>query len=570
MSPSENPASESSYRSLQVGDWRVDPAAGQISRDGIEVKLEPKVMEVLSYLASRQGELVTRDDIERDVWKGAVISYDSITTAVIKLRKALTDDARQPKYIATVPKRGYRLIAEVTNLPGGEGREMVREDLISGSPRKRSHSLLSGPYLWAFSLTAVLAAILLFYANRFGQEEMVTASSLPSIVVVPFANLSGDPQQEFFADGMTDDVITDLSRLSNISVFSGSTSFAYRGRETQIQAIRAELGVDYVLSGTVRREGDAVRINAQLVDAKTGLQKWASRYDRRAVEVFAVQDEVTSNIVKALSIQLTSQERQRLVHSNTDNLKAYEVFQEGQRLSRTVSKESNEQAQAAYRQAIRLDPGYGRAYGALAFNLAYSYFSGWSDSPVETLNRALELAKQGVKLNESIPQTYWSLGFVYLMRKEYDNAQSAVTQAISIAPNYADGYGLLALITNNLGEPEQAIEFATKGMQLNPFYTWDYFYNMGRAFYALGRYENAIESLMRALERNENAIPVRLFLAASYVHVDRQDEAEWEIAQVQVLTPSATISHTRSTIPIQKPELMESFLADLRLAGMPE
>ena len=558
------------YRPFKVGDWTVDPAAGQISRDGILVKLEPKVMEVLSYLASRQGELVTRDDIERDVWKGAVISYDSITTAVIKLRKALTDDARQPKYIATVPKRGYRLIAEVTNLPGGEGREMAREDLISGSPRKRSHSLLSGPYLWAFSLTAVLAAILLFYADRHDRESVVTAQLPPSILVVPFTNLSNDPEQEFFADGMTDDVITDLSRLSNLRVFSSDTSSVYKGREVRAKEIGAELGADYVLSGSVRRDGDSIRINAQLIDAKTGLQKWASRFDKRLVDVFTVQDVVTNSIVEALAVHLTVQEEQRPGIRNTADLKAYELFQEGQKLAKTGSRESNEQAQALYRQVIGLDPGYGRAFGALAYQLAYTYRRGWADSPLATLDRALELAQKGVQLNDSIPQTYWSLGYAHMMRKEYAKAQQAVAKAISIAPNYADGYALLAFISNDMGEPEPALDFTTRGMQLNPYYTWHYPYNQGRAYYTLGRYNEAILSLSGALEVNENALPARLFLAVSYMHVDRQDDAEWEIEQIRVLEPSARLAEIRNIIPIQKPELMESFLTDLRNAGMPE
>ncbi|PLY13690.1 MAG: hypothetical protein C0631_13435 [Sedimenticola sp.] len=570
MNSLESPAVEDRSQSFKVGDLIVDPAAGQISRDGVAVKLEPKVMEVLSYLASRQGELITRENLERDVWKGAVISYDSITTAVLKLRKALADDARQPKYIVTVPKRGYRLIAVVKSLDVGDEDELTREsaDLISGS--KAAHANMSRLLLSAAFLLLVLGVALFFYQDKQAQDGRVLDSSPPSIIVLPFSNLSGDATQEHLADGMTDDIITDLSRLSNLLVFSGSTSFTYKERKVQPQEIGVELSVDYVLDGSIRRNGDEIRINVQLADTKTGLQKWASRYDRSLVELFAVQDEVTASIVKALAVQQTGQEKRRLETPNTDNLKAYEVFQEGQKLSRTGSKETNEQAQAAYRQVIRLDPGYGRAYGALAYNLAYSYLRGWSDSPVATLDRALELAKNGIVLNDSIPQTYWSLGYVYLMRKEYVYAQKAVAQAINIAPNYADGYGLLALINNSLGEPEQAIQFAIKGMQLNPYYTWDYPYNLGRASYTLGRYDDAIASLSSALERNENAVPVRLFLAASYVHVDRQDDAEWEIEQVKLLTPSATISHTKNTIPIQIPEQMESFLADLRLAGMPE
>ena len=566
-----DPEDGAKYQPFRVGDWTVEPAAGQISRDETVVKLEPKVMEVLSYLASRRGELVTRDDLEREVWKGALVGYDSITTAVIKLRKALSDDARKPQYVATIPKRGYRLIAAVQDSVAEDDEASSRgasEDDISGG--KALHSSVSKLLVPAIVLILVLGVIVIFYQREQESELQDLPTASPSIVVLPFKNRSGDPNQQYFADGMTDDIITGLARLSNLLVFSGNTSFSFKGREVQPREIGTELGADFVLEGSIRQSGDKIKVNAQLVDTKTGLQKWASRYDRHLIEVFAVQNEVTASIIKALAIQLTKQEKQRLGYRNTDNLQAYELFQEGQKLSRIGTKESNEQAQSSYRQAIRIDPDYGRAYGALAYNLAFNYRMGWTDTPVETLDRALVLAKRAVTLDGSIPQTYWTLGYVYLMQKDYANAEKAVLQAVSIAPNFADGYGLLALISNNLGEAERAIDHVAKGMQLNPFYTWDYPYNLGRAYYTLGRYDDAIEVLERALERNENAVPIRLFLAVSYVRVGRQDDAEWEVEQIAVLTPSATITHTKNTVAIQKPDLKESFLADLRKAGMPE
>ena len=565
-----DPENDAKYQPFRVGDWTVEPAAGQISREETVIKLEPKVMEVLGYLASRQGELVTRDDLEREVWKGALVGYDSITTAVIKLRKALSDDARKPQYVATIPKRGYRLIAAVQDSVAEDDEASSRAASEDISGRKALHSSVSKLLVPASVLILVLGVIVIFYQREQESEFQDLPTASPSIVVLPFKNRSGDSNQQYFADGMTDDIITGLARLSNLLVFSGNTSFSFKGREVQPREIGTELGADFVLEGSIRQSGDKIKINAQLVDTKTGLQKWASRYDRHLIEVFAVQNEVTASIIKALDIQLTKREKQRLGYRNTDNLKAYELFQEGQKFSRIGTKESNEQAQSSYRQAIRIDPDYGRVYGALAYNLAFNYRMGWTDTPMETLDRALVLAKRAVTLDGSIPQTYWSLGYVYLMQKDYANAEKAVLQAVSIAPSFADGYGLLALISNNLGEAERAIDHVAKGMQLNPFYTWDYPYNLGRAYYTLGRYDDAIEALESALERNENAVPIRLFLAVSYVQVGRQDDAEWEVEQITVLNPSATITHTKNTTPIQKPDLKESFLADLRNAGMPE
>ena len=570
MSSPEIPATRASSTSFQVGDWLVDPAAGEIAKGRVAVKLEPKVMEVLSYLADRQGELVTREDLERDVWRGAVVGYDAITAAVIKLRKALTDDAREPRYIATIPKRGYRLIAAVRERPVGAEAEKPGGITASDSGPTPSRTNLSRWSLSAFILILLLGLAFLFYQERQANDGKALSSSPPSIVVLPFVNFAGDPGQASFADGMTDDMITDLSRLSGLQVIAANTSFTYKDKQVQPQDLRAELQVDFILDGSIRRQGDVVRINARLVDAETGFQKWAASYDRPTSQVFEVQDEVTRRIVEALALRISDQERQRLAQRSTDNLRAYDAFLEGQALSKLGTIESNQQAQRAYLRAIDLDAGYGRAYGALAFTMAVAFRRGWTDTPLETLARALDLAKKGVMLDDSIPQTHWALGYVYLMRKELEHAEAAAMRSIAVSPNYADGYGLLALINNNLGRPERAIEQIEKGVQLNPYYTWDYPYNLGRAYYALGRYEEAITELEKAQERNENAAPIKLFLIASYVRAGREGDAEWQAEELQMVNPEETISHTDNAIPIADPALKEAFLEDLRRAGLPE
>ncbi|MGD8276011.1 MAG: winged helix-turn-helix domain-containing tetratricopeptide repeat protein [Thiohalocapsa sp.] len=570
MRSPEIPVTRASSASFQVGDWLVDPPAGQITKGERAVKLEPKVMDVLSYLALRPGELVTREDLERDVWMGAVVGYDSITTAVIKLRKALDDDARQPRYIATIPKRGYRLIAEVQEPTPGSEVEKTTGAAGSAAEPAASGISLSRWLLAALLLLLFVGLVVLAYQNRRAQDGTASAALPPSIVVLPFTNLTGDPDQASFADGMTDDMITDLSRLSGLQVIAANTSFTYKDKQVQPQELKAELDVDFVLDGSVRRQGDVMRINARLVDAGTGFQKWAASFDRPTSQVFEVQDEVTDRIVEALALRISDREKQRLAQRSTDNLKAYDAFLEGQALSKIGTMESNQQAQRAYLRAIELDPGYGRAYGALAFAMAVAFRRGWTDIPLETMARALDLAKRGVALDDSIPQTHWALGYVHLMRKELEQAESAAARSIEVAPNYADGFGLLALINNNLGRPEKAIEQINRGVQLNPYYTWDYPYNLGRAYYTLGRYEEAIEALDKAQERNENAAPIKLYLIASYVRVGRQGDAEWEAEELQMVNPEETVSHTEKAIPIANPELKQAFLDDLRAAGLPE
>ena len=552
-----------------IGSWQVIPAEGVLLSEGEVIHLEPKVMEVLVYFASRPGEVISREALERDIWRGAVVGYDSITATVIKLRKALQDDARQPRFIATIPKRGYQFIAPITYSDSeGVNNEKSSANTVSNikmqpQGKSRSVKMMSMVILASVSLIGLISisVILLKAGNNI---------ALTSVMVLPFENLSLHAKHDEFVDGMTEDIITDLSRLSNLLVMASNTSFGFKDRNVSPQEVRKEINVDYILKGTIRRSDDEIRINVQLIDTRTGFNTWAERYDKKVKNIFNIQSEVTTSIVKALAIKMTNKEKQRISQKETINLKAYDLFQEGQRLSRVSTKETSIQAREVYRKSIELDPTYGRAYGALAYTLAFDFLRGWSDTPIETLDRALTLAEQAVALNESVPQTYWALGYVFLMRKEFDKAKKAVAQAITIAPNYADGYGLLALISNNLGESEKAIEYITKGMRLNPYYTWDYPYNLGRANYMLGNYTAAIIALEQAQERNENAVPVKMFLATSYVKAGRLDDAEWVAEQIKVLNPGSTLSHINKTIPILNSKLKKTFLDDLRKAGIPE
>ncbi len=534
-------------------------------------------MEVLVYLASHPAEVVTREELERDVWHGALVGYDAVTSTVIKLRKALQDNARQPRFIATIPKKGYQLIAPITH-PEDEGKPEANTHFSSETIDETQQKPHPKPKRRASMLIAVLAGVVFFGlvwlwttipSGSMTQPPGNISTLPPSIVVLPFENISDDPKQEYLADGITEDIITDLSRLSNLLVIASNTSIKYKGRHVTPEEVGADLNVGFVLKGSIRQLGKSVRVNVQLVNTKTGFNTWAQRYDRNVTEVFAVQDAVTHRIVEALSVKITNREKQRQLLRATDNLKAYDFFQEGQRLFKVSTKETHVQAREMYRKAVELDSNYGRAYGAMAVTLTNDFRRGWTDTPVETLDRALVLAKQAVALDDSAPQTYWALGFVYLTRKEYDNAEQATEQAIKIAPNYADGYGLLALINSFIGQPKKAIELNDKAIRYNPYYSFEYLVTYGIAYYTMGDYDAAIAALEQGQERNPNAIHIKLPLAASYVRADRQDDAEWVVTELRALSPTASISDLEKTIPYV-PELKRAFLADLRKAGLPE
>jgi len=554
---------------FMLEDWRVFPAEGTLVNHDHTVHLEPKVMDVLVYLAAHPGSVITREQLERDVWHGAIISYDSVTATVIKLRKALHDDSKKPHIIATIPKKGYQLITDVHDLADTPVAHdtpppaSAEARAIPVAPQRRPV-----PRAWLFG-----AAILMLAAVSTGLWQWYApgaAHHIPSLLVLPIENLNHNATNDVFVDGITEDIINDISRISGVMVFASNTTFKYRGQQVTPQSLHDTLGADYVLRGNARRLGDTIRLNVELVNAATGFNVWAQRYDRKLREVFAIQDEVTSNLVKSLAIRLSSQEKQRLARHATSNLQAYQTFLEGLRISKEYTREASLQALDLYRQAVKIDPGYGRAYSGMAFILGQEYRYGWTDTPVETLDRALALAKQGVALDNSIPQTYWSLGFIYLRMRRHDLAEQAALDAIHVAPNYADAYGLLALVNNFQGKPDKALAYAQKGMQLNPYYTWDYLFNAGLAHYLLGDYTQAITYLEKAQARNENAIPVKMYLAASYVRAGRQDDAEWTIEQLRIINPTTTLKHLSDAVSYANPKLSAGVLEDLRKAGLPE
>lgn len=432
----------------------------------------------------------------------------------------------------------------------------------------------------ATAAAVVVGAIAVFWfapwqANIEPASVNELAQSLPdkpSIAVLPFDNLSNDPEQDYFVDGISEDLITDLSKVSGLLIVARNSSFSYKGQSPDVREVGRALNVRYVLEGSVRKAGGRLRINAQLIDADSGHHLWAERYDREVEGVFSVQDDVTRKIVAALSVVLTSEEEEHLSRSVTSNLEAYDLFLRGQRAFRALTEEDNEYSKELYQRAIELDPSFARAYGALAVSHVLDFRRGWNTDRITSIDRAIELARKGVELDDSSPEVLWSLGYVYLFKLQYQQATEALERAIRLAPSYADGYGLLALINNVSGAPEEAVRLIKQAMKLNPHHTFEYPYNLGRAYYSLGRYEEAAAALQEATERNQAALIPRLFLAASYVKLGQMDDAEWEIAQVQVLDPDYTVSKFATDAPMSRMgnKGTAGLIEDIRKAGLPE
>jgi serine/threonine protein kinase/Tfp pilus assembly protein PilF len=432
-------------------------------------------------------------------------------------------------------------------------------------------------------VTIVLVAGIFLIVDKTTQEEGIVeveqkkgsgntaneAVSVPSILVLPFRNIGNETEDEYLVDGMTDDIITDMSKLSGILVIAGQTALQFK--KTNISPLDAgrELNSDFILDGSVRRSGSNLRVNAQLIDVKTAVPLWAERYDRNLDNIFEVQDEITSKIIMSLSGRLTNQEQALKAEVTRVDFDAYDSFLKGQRYYNLRTKESVAEAIDAYKKAIQIDPSFARAYGAYGVALALQYRMGWTDSPGETLNRALEMAQKAVSIDGSNPQVYWALGYVHMRRLEIDKANAAIGRAIEIAPNYADGYAMLAVINNIQGKPIEAIKNVQKAMQINPYYTFEYPYNLGRAYYVAGNYSEAIPSLLEALDRNGTDYRPRLYLIASYVRLGQMDDAKWELDQILTQNPDISISYITRVHPDNK-ESLGKLVNDIRQAGLPE
>jgi len=553
-----NPSQTSGARNpFRIGDWQVEPDRGRVSRNGESIKLEPKVMDLLVYLVQRPGQVLSREELEQTIWTGTVVGYDALTSAIIKLRKALGDNSRQPWLIETVAKKGYRLIASVTPVEPAPVDSMTH----SATPATSRRRLLL--LALVISVVAGLAAGWLM-VNRLVSHT----PHAPSIVVLPFTNLSGDPKFEYFSDGMTEDIITDLSKLSGLMVVARNSAFAYKDQPLSLKTVADELGVRYVLEGSVRRSGDDLRVNVKLIDATTGSHLWAERYNRRMRDIFSVQDDVRGNIIKALALSLTDDEKRTVAQRYTQSVKAYDLLLQGQSFYARSSREDNARARDLYSQAIRLDPNFARAHAAVALTYAEESRYGWSASATASMQQAIAFARKGVTLDDSIPQTHWALGYVYVLNHQYDDAVAAAERAIALDPNNADAYTTLAFGRVYQGRAKEAVPLVQKAMQLNPRYPTQYLSILGRSYYHIGQYTQAVETLRKAQEMNPERISPLLYLILSYVAMGNLDDANWEAEQLRMHNPGFSLVNVEHTLPIADPRELARIKNDLRRAGL--
>lgn len=562
----ERPDSAAPAR-FQIDHWVVDPVTNRMARGDQTIRLEPKVMDLLAYLAERPGTLVTRGNIEEDVWAGVTVGYDTVTGAIQKLRKAFGDDARNPRVIETVPKKGYRLLAPVQ--PYVEPDTFMAE---TGAPAAMPRT--TRPWIWA-GIAAVLVmalagAVLLLMpgAPDSTNEAAVSDADSRTIAVLPFENPGGDPDQAYFADGLADDVITGLAKNPRLLVIARDSSFLYRDSQIDIRQVAEALKVRYLLRGTVRRFGDRIRVNAQLVDASTGAHAWAEQFDGTTREIFSLQSSITRGIETALSVRASTGARQDLGLPATKIPEAYDSFLQGRyHFYQFANKAENAKARALFRAAVEHDPTFALAYAMLAWTQAFDAMNGWSENRDESLARAKQLAGKALALHQALPLAYFVRGLAYREQGEYVKALVEAETAIRHDSNYANAHVLLATLLYYAGRPGDGLERIRKAIRLNPHHPYNYSFHLGQAYYVLGRYAEAIEAFRKGIDTNPASERLHVWLAASFAQSGQSDKAEWEAEEVRAINPAFSISRMEKTFPFKEKKDRERFLEGLRKAG---
>jgi len=389
----------------------------------------------------------------------------------------------------------------------------------------------------------------------------------PSIAVLPFVNMSEDPKQEFFCDGITEEIITALSRVPGLFVIARHSTFTYKGKTVKVKQVSEELSVRYVLEGGVQKSADRIRITVQLIDALTGHHLWAERYDRNLKDIFALQDEITMKIITALQVKLTPGETVHLMAKGGENIDAYIKFLQAAELTGRGTKEGIAQARKLLEEAIALDPTYPRLYVTLALTHHLDMWYGTTKSPEQSLARAFEFTQKAISLDDSNAVAYSALGKTYAMNKQYDKAIAACEQAVSLDPNSSINFMWLGLVLTWAGRVEEGIPYLQHAIRLNPFAPAIFFNNLAVAYRDSGQYEKAIEEAKKALQREPNTQFPYIHMAISYIRLGREEEARAAAAEILRINPKFSLERYAKMLPFTQP-VADRIVEDLRKAGL--
>lgn len=520
---------------------------------------------VLGYLASRPGEVLSRDEIEEAIWKGRVVGYDSLTGLMFKLRKALGDDAREAQIIETIPKRGYRLVvAPAPVLPAETARP---RDGLPGSGVFRGRPLVA--VIAIAAVIAILGAAYGVFAPMLTRSDApIEAPARRALVVLPFDRIGASDPHSYLAAGLTDDLTTALAMNGQLLVISRDSAFLYAGRDVSREQIAAQLNVDHLLQGSVRSDGETVRINVRLVEAASGRNVWAETFQGGPDDVFGFEEAIVHAVTGELADPHMPAGPQRELVVRTSSARAYKAFQLGRQLFHLyLNKAANMRARGLFEEALSQDPDFAMARAMLAWTYVFDTVNGWTDDRETALATAEREANRAISTDPDIPLAYFITGLVFRERGEFVKAMVEAEKAIALDPNYANAHVFLATLLYYAGRPVESIERLKTAMRLNPHHPFNYFFHLGQAYFVLRQYDEAIEALKAGLESNPASERLHVWLAASYANAGQQDDAAWEVEQVLSLNPGFSLRAIADAFPFKEEKDEANFMAGLRKAG---
>ncbi|OAF12724.1 winged helix-turn-helix domain-containing protein [Bradyrhizobium neotropicale] len=512
-------------------DHLLDTDRRELSREQVPVSVEPQVFDLVVHLMENRDRVVSKDELIDKIWHGRIVSESTLTSRINAARKAIGDDGASQALIRTVARKGFRFVGDVAMKAGTMTLEPGREP---------------------------------------GQAQAAPAlPDRPAIAVLPFTNMSGDREQDYFSDGISEDIITALSKLRWFFVVARNSSFVYKGRAVHIHEIARELGVRYVVEGSVRRSGERLRISAQLNDVSTGSHLWAERYDRGLADVFAVQDEITEAIVSAIEPQLYAAESFRAQQKPPGSLDAWDLLMRALSHYWRITREDNAVAQTLLADAIAIDPAYGKALGLLATSHMFGAHMGWADMDA-TIPIAERAALAAVAADRDDPWAHHGLAYTYLFRRRFDDALAEFELALRLNPNFAMSHAFYGVTLCYAGRWQDGDAAARRALRLSPRDPFAAIY-CGVAAYAqfIGRnYDEAIQMARESLRQRSDFVGAHRVLTASAGMLGNRELAASALQGLRRAQPNISLGWIMNELPMQQEKDRKHYLEGFRRAGL--
>jgi TolB-like protein/tetratricopeptide (TPR) repeat protein len=501
------------------------------------IAVEPQVFDLLVYLVHNRDRVVSKDDLIAAVWGGRIVSDSTIATRINAARKAIGDSGQAQTLIRTVPRKGVRFVGDVRTAVEGGRRAHAADPALSGS---QEPSRLASP-----------------------------PSDRAAIAVLPFLNMSGEPDQEYFSDGISEDIITALSRLRWFFVIARNSSFAYKGKSVHMREIAEELGVGYLVEGSVRKSGNRVRITAQLNNAATGNQLWAERYDRSLADVFAVQDEITGAIVAAIEPQIYAAENFRAARKPPENLDAWDLVMRALSHFWRVTREDNVTAQALLERAIAIDPNYARALALLAVSHTFGTHMGWEDKAI-AVPAAERAALAAIRADSDDPWAHLSVAAVNVYLGRVDDALAGYESALRLNPNFSLAQGYYGLMLSYVGRWQEGADAAGRALRLSPRDPFSAIYNgiIGYAAFVGRNYDEAMRVAREGIRQRSDFVGAYRVLTAAAAMKGEIDVAKAALQELRRAQPNISLAWLGSLIPYAQEAEREHYLEAFRRAGL--